>query len=52
MIRYFYESIQVLKGIQGWGQGLFMPPTHRETTRDALLECIVSTENLSVCLLL
>ena len=24
--------------------------THRETSRDALLEFIVSTENLSVCL--
>ena len=41
-----------------WGSGLayqqsgqtFLTLSHRETPRDALLEFIVSTENLSVCL--
>ena len=41
-----------MKVMRGWFQpfGHNICANHRETSRDALLEIIVSTENLSVCL--
>ena len=41
-----------IKNVDSSHLGDFSSCTHRETSRDALLEFIVSTENLSVCLIL